>query len=122
MRRLRDNFRPEFLNRIDEIIVFRKLTSEQLEQVTSLLLEETRRKARAQDVEVDVSEDAVRWLAEAGYQPEYGARPLRRTIQREVDNVLSRMLLGGEIAEGATVRIDVGGKGLTFDVVEPARV
>ncbi|GAA1217517.1 ATP-dependent Clp protease ATP-binding subunit [Prauserella alba] len=123
LRRLRDTFRPEFLNRIDEIIVFRKLTSEQLEQVTSLLLEETRRKARAQDVEVDVSEDAVRWLAETGYQPEYGARPLRRTIQREVDNVLSRMLLGGEIAEGTTVRIDVASEGgLRFDVVEHAAV
>ncbi|MCP2254057.1 ATP-dependent Clp protease ATP-binding subunit ClpC [Prauserella aidingensis] len=122
MRRLRDNFRPEFLNRIDEIIVFRKLTSDQLEQVTSLLLEETRRKARAQDVEVDVTQEAVRWLADAGYQPEYGARPLRRTIQREVDNVLSRMLLGGEIAEGATVRVDVGDDGLTFDVVERAEV
>jgi len=120
MRRLRENFRPEFLNRIDEIIVFRKLSSEQLEQVTSLLLEETRRKARAQDVEVEVGQDAVRWLAEAGYQPEYGARPLRRTIQREVDNVLSRMLLGGQITEGSTVRIDAGDDGLTFDVVSHA--
>ncbi|EHR49818.1 ATPase with chaperone activity, ATP-binding subunit [Saccharomonospora marina XMU15] len=116
MRRLRETFRPEFLNRIDEIIVFRKLSAVQLEQVTSLLLEETRRKAHAQAVEVEFDQQAVRWLAEAGYQPEYGARPLRRTIQREVDNVLSRMLLNGEVAEGDRVRIAVRDGHLTFDV------
>ncbi|MFC4000864.1 ATP-dependent Clp protease ATP-binding subunit [Prauserella oleivorans] len=122
MRRLRDNFRPEFLNRIDEIIVFRKLSAEQLQQVTSLLLEDTRRKAHAQDVDVEVREDAVRWLAEAGYQPEYGARPLRRTIQREVDNVLSRMLLNGELAAGARVQIGVEDGALSFHVTQPAPV
>ncbi|RBM13852.1 AAA family ATPase [Prauserella sp. PE36] len=122
MRRLRESFRPEFLNRIDEIIVFRKLTEEQLERVTSLLLEETRRKAQAQDVEVDVAPEAVRWLSEAGYQPEYGARPLRRTIQREVDNVLSRMLLGGEVTSGSRVRVGVEDGRLTFDVSTPAKV
>ncbi len=116
MRRLREHFRPEFLNRIDEIIVFRKLSAEQLQQITSLLLEETRRKAHAQDVEVRVEPEAVQWLAETGYQPEYGARPLRRTIQREVDNVLSTMLLNGEVPEHSRVTVGVRDNTLTFDV------
>ncbi|WP_199430121.1 ATP-dependent Clp protease ATP-binding subunit [Qaidamihabitans albus] len=120
MRRLRESFRPEFLNRIDEIIVFRRLSAEQLQRITTLLLEETRRKAHAQDVEVEVEEGAVRWLAEAGYQPEYGARPLRRTIQREVDNVLSTMLLDGRVTAGSLVRIGVGEGRLSFDVAERA--
>ncbi|MEY7970633.1 ATP-dependent Clp protease ATP-binding subunit [Saccharomonospora xinjiangensis] len=119
MRRLRENFRPEFLNRIDEIIVFRKLSAEQLQQVTTLLLGETRRKAHAQGVEVEFSPDAVSWLAEAGYQPEYGARPLRRTIQREVDNVLSRMLLKGDLHSGSRVTVTVADGGLSFDVAAP---
>ncbi|EHY90850.1 ATP-dependent Clp protease ATP-binding subunit [Saccharomonospora azurea] len=119
MQRLRDNFRPEFLNRIDEIIVFRKLSAEQLQQITTLLLEETRRKAHAQGVDVEFTPEAVRWLSEAGYQPEYGARPLRRTIQREVDNVLSRMLLKGDVHSGATVTVTVKDGALTFDVTAP---
>ena len=120
MRKLRENFRPEFLNRIDEIIVFRKLSPEQLEQVTTLLLGETKRKAHAQGVTVDFAPEAVRWLSEAGYQPEYGARPLRRTIQREVDNVLSKKLLEGEIGSGTDVAVTVRDGRLAFDVAAPA--
>ncbi|WP_024876013.1 ATP-dependent Clp protease ATP-binding subunit [Saccharomonospora piscinae] len=119
MRLLRDVFRPEFLNRIDEIIVFRKLSAEQLRQVTELLLEETRRKAHAQGVAVEVTPDAVWWLSEAGYQPEYGARPLRRTIQREVDNVLSRMLLQGDAGTGDRVTVTVRDGRLALDVAAP---
>ncbi|ACU96188.1 ATP-dependent Clp protease ATP-binding subunit [Saccharomonospora viridis] len=120
MRRLRETFRPEFLNRIDEIIVFHKLSEEQLEQITTLLLEDTKRKAHAQGVNVEFAPEAVRWLSEAGYQPEYGARPLRRTIQREVDNVLSRMLLEGEVGTGADVNVTVRDGRLAFDVAAPA--
>jgi ATP-dependent Clp protease ATP-binding subunit ClpC len=120
MRRLRETFRPEFLNRIDEIIVFHKLSEEQMEQITTLLLEDTKRKAHAQGVNVEFAPEAVRWLSEAGYQPEYGARPLRRTIQREVDNVLSRMLLEGEVGTGADVNVTVRDGRLAFDVAAPA--
>ena len=84
MSRLREAFRPEFLNRIDEIIVFRQLDEAQLRQITSLLLEETVRRLHAQDITVDFTTEAVDWLARRGFQPEFGARPLRRTIQREV--------------------------------------
>lgn len=114
LRPLREHFRPEFLNRIDEIVVFRQLTSDQLREITRLLLERTRRLLHAQGVSVDFTDSAVDWLAERGYQPEYGARPLRRTIQREVDNQLSRLLLDGRIADGGRVTVDTEAGGLTF--------
>ncbi|MFE1878311.1 ATP-dependent Clp protease ATP-binding subunit [Streptomyces diastatochromogenes] len=107
LRPLREHFRPEFLNRIDEIVVFRQLTSEQLRQITDLLLEHTRRLMDGQGVTVEFTDAAVDWLAERGYQPEYGARPLRRTIQREVDNVLSGVVLEGSISGGGRVTVDV---------------
>ncbi|CAL9384484.1 ATP-dependent Clp protease ATP-binding subunit ClpC [Streptomyces sp. enrichment culture] len=114
LRPLREHFRPEFLNRIDEIVVFRQLTGEQLRQITSLLLDQTRRMVSAQGITVDFTDAAVDWLAERGYQPEYGARPLRRTIQREVDNELSRLLLDGRVAEGGQVTVDVRDGRLAF--------
>jgi ATP-dependent Clp protease ATP-binding subunit ClpC len=114
LRPLREHFRPEFLNRIDEIVVFRQLTGEQLRQITSLLLDQTRRMVSAQGITVDFTDAAVDWLAARGYQPEYGARPLRRTIQREVDNELSRLLLDGRVAEGGRVTVDVADGHLVF--------
>ena len=114
LRPLRDHFRPEFLNRIDEIVVFRQLTQEQLRRITDLLLEGTRRRLHAQDVTVRFTERAVDWLARRGYQPEYGARPLRRTIQREVDNQLSRLLLEGRVPEGGLVLVDAEDDRLAF--------
>jgi ATP-dependent Clp protease ATP-binding subunit ClpC len=114
LRPLREHFRPEFLNRIDEIVVFRQLTAEQLREITNMLLEKTRRLLHAQGIGVDFTDAATSWLAERGYQPEYGARPLRRTIQREVDNQLSRLLLDGRLAEGGRVTVDVEGGQLAF--------
>jgi ATP-dependent Clp protease ATP-binding subunit ClpC len=114
LRPLREHFRPEFLNRIDEIVVFRQLTGDQLRQITDLLLERTRRLLHAQGITVEFTDPAVDWLAERGYQPEYGARPLRRTIQREVDNQLSRLLLDGRVGEGGRVTIDVEDGRLAF--------
>jgi ATP-dependent Clp protease ATP-binding subunit ClpC len=114
LRPLREHFRPEFLNRIDEIVVFRQLTTDQLEQITNLLLDKTRRLLHAQGVTVDFTGPAVDWLSRRGYQPEYGARPLRRTIQREVDNELSRLLLDGRVAEGGRVTVDVEDGRLAF--------
>jgi ATP-dependent Clp protease ATP-binding subunit ClpC len=124
MSRLRESFRPEFLNRIDEIIVFRHLDEMQLRQITSLLLEETVRRLHAQDITVDFTTEAVDWLAQRGYQPEFGARPLRRTIQREVDNRLSSMLLDGRLLPGQHVTVARDGDALTFQVGDrdPAQV
>jgi ATP-dependent Clp protease ATP-binding subunit ClpC len=118
-RRLREELRPEFINRIDEIIIFRQLETEQLRKITELLLEETRRRLHAQDIALEVSTEAVDWLAERGYQPEYGARPLRRTIQRELDNRLSRMLLAADVAPGQSIRVGVANGELTFEAGAP---
>ncbi len=118
LRPLREHFRPEFLNRIDEVVVFRQLTPDQLRQITNLMLDQTRRLLQAQGVSVDFTGTAVDWLSERGYQREYGARPLRRTIQKEVDNQLSRLLLDGRIGEGGRVTVDVQDGRLTFRAEE----
>ncbi|GLY00104.1 MULTISPECIES: ATP-dependent Clp protease ATP-binding subunit [Actinoplanes] len=115
-RRLREQLRPEFINRIDEIIVFRQLEDDQLHRITEMMLEETRRRLAAQDVRLEVSGAAVDWLSDRGFQPEFGARPLRRTIQRELDNRLSKMLLAADLAPGQTVRVDARDSELTFAV------
>jgi ATP-dependent Clp protease ATP-binding subunit ClpC len=113
---LRRSFRPEFINRIDEIIVFRALTEEQLVDITHLLLDRLTRRLRAQHVEVEFSDEAVPLLAREGYDPEFGARPLGRTIQRLVENPLSNMVLNGDIEPGDKVRVDADRDRLTFDV------
>jgi len=104
------------LNRIDEIVLFHGLERSQLRQITELMLEDVRRRLHAQGVSLDVSDDAKDWLANKGYQPEFGARPLRRVIQREVDRQLSRMLLGGELSPGQTVQITTRDGRLEFNV------
>ncbi|MGW5638262.1 ATP-dependent Clp protease ATP-binding subunit [Streptomyces sp. NPDC003832] len=119
LRPLREHFRPEFLNRIDEIVVFRRLDPEQLRRITDLLLDRTRRLMRARNVSVEFTGAAVDWLAERGHQPEYGARPLRRTIQREVDNQLSRLLVDNRVAEGGRVTVDVEDGRLAFRAESP---
>jgi ATP-dependent Clp protease ATP-binding subunit ClpC len=113
---LRGSFRPEFINRIDEIIVFRALTGEQLAEITKLLLDRLVRRMRAQRIDVEFGDDAVTLLAEEGFDPEFGARPLRRTIQRRVENELSRLVLSGRVEPGDKVVVSVAGDDLEFDV------
>jgi ATP-dependent Clp protease ATP-binding subunit ClpC len=120
MRRLRESFRPEFLNRIDEIIVFRRLGTEQLRQITELMLDQTARRVHGQGVTMEVTPAAVDWLAEHGYEPAFGARPMRRTIQREVENRLSAMLLAGELSAGQHATVDAVDGHLGIRVGEPA--
>ena len=119
MGQLQQRFRPEFLNRIDEIILFHGLDPGQLHRITELMLEATRRRLHAQDVSLRVSESALDWLAKTGYQPEFGARPLRRALRRELDKPLARMLLGGEAGPGDAVQVDLGDGELALSV-EPA--
>jgi ATP-dependent Clp protease ATP-binding subunit ClpC len=118
MRRLRDAFRPEFLNRIDEIVVFQQLETDQLAQITRLLLEETRRRLTAQGIQVEFTDEAVTWLAERGFEPQYGARPLRRAIQRELDNRFSRMMLEGGLRTGQRVVVGVRDGELDLEVTD----
>ena len=117
---VRHHLRPEFVNRIDEIIVFEALTKDQIVEIARLLLDRTKRRLRAQDIEVEFTEAAVELIAEEGFDPEFGARPLRRAIQRRVDNRLSSMLLSGELNPGD--RLIVGAKDgeLTFEVIQRA--
>ncbi|SDQ73114.1 ATP-dependent Clp protease ATP-binding subunit [Thermostaphylospora chromogena] len=118
IRLLQHAFRPEFLNRIDETIIFRSLDMNQLRQITLLLLEESRRRLHAQDVILDVADSAVDWLVRQGYQPHFGARPLRRTIQRKLDNTLSRMLLDGTLKPQQRVYVSTQGDDLAFTVLD----
>ncbi|WP_411293127.1 ATP-dependent Clp protease ATP-binding subunit [Streptomyces sp. CBMA156] len=119
MRDLRGQFRPEFLNRIDEVIVFHALTRKDLLSVVDLLLERSRRRLRAQDVGLDVTEAAKEYLVNRGYQPEFGARPLRRTIQSELDNRVSNLLLDGTVREGDTLIADVSDGELVVTLARP---
>ncbi|MDX2600162.1 ATP-dependent Clp protease ATP-binding subunit [Streptomyces caniscabiei] len=119
LRPLREHFRPEFLNRVDEIVVFRRLGDDQLRRITDLLLEGTRRRLHARGVRIEFDERAVDHLARHGHQPEYGARPLRRTIQREVDNPLSRLLLDGRLPSGSRVVAEVEDGRLAFRTTPP---
>jgi ATP-dependent Clp protease ATP-binding subunit ClpC len=114
---VRFHLRPEFVNRIDEIIVFRALTKEQIADIARLLLERTRRRLRAQDVELEFTQEAVDLVAAEGFDPEFGARPLRRTIQRKVDNELSRMLLEGSLNPGDRVVVGVEDGNLSFEAL-----
>jgi ATP-dependent Clp protease ATP-binding subunit ClpC len=116
MQLLRHSFRPEFLNRIDEIIVFQSLTREQLGEITRLMLDRVSRRLRAQGVEPEFTDAAVAYLAEQGFDPEFGARPLRRAIQRLVENELSRKVLAGDLSPGDRVRIDEEEGRLRLDV------
>jgi ATP-dependent Clp protease ATP-binding subunit ClpC len=109
MTRLREMFRPEFLNRIDEIVVFHRLENEELRVITEMLLGETLRRLDEQGISVHTDTEAVDWLARRGYQPEFGARPLRRAIQREVGNPLSTQLLEGSLHRGDEVEISLSG-------------
>jgi ATP-dependent Clp protease ATP-binding subunit ClpC len=113
---LRQSFRPEFINRIDDIIVFRALDDVQLAEITKLLLDKLVRRMRAQRIEVEFTDEAVQLLAREGYDPEFGARPLRRTIQRLVENELSRMVLDESVKEGDKIVVDAEGDELRFEV------
>ncbi|MGW2741787.1 ATP-dependent Clp protease ATP-binding subunit [Streptomyces sp. NPDC001450] len=119
---LQQHFRPEFLNRIDEIIVFRGLDRTQLRQIVDLLLEHTRRRLHAQDVTMEVTDAAAELLSNIGYQPDFGARPLRRTIQREVDDRLADMLLSGQLVAGDRAVVDAVDGSIVMRADRPADV
>jgi ATP-dependent Clp protease ATP-binding subunit ClpC len=109
-------FRPEFINRIDEIIVFHELSEEQLRSIVDLMLEDLQKRLAERKLGVELTEAAKSWLAKEGYDPVYGARPLRRAIERHVENPLSTRLLKGEFSEGDMIIVDLGDDGLTFNV------
>ncbi len=121
MSELRKIFRPEFINRLDEIIVFHELTRVQLETVVELMVRDLQKRLAERKLSIEITMKAKAWLAEEGYDPAFGARPLRRVIQRYVENPLSTRLLRGELKEGDAVQIDLSDGDLTFAVKEVAK-
>jgi ATP-dependent Clp protease ATP-binding subunit ClpB len=107
-------FRPEFLNRIDEIISFRSLTEKDLEVIVGIQLGRLRTRLAERRLALEVTERAAAWIAQRGFEPAYGARPLRRVIQRSVEDPLALALLEGRYQEGETVVVDTEGDGLTL--------
>jgi len=119
-RLLRSTLRPEFVNRIDEVILFRSLGKDQIAKIARLLLDHTARRLKAQGVGIEFTAAAVALIAEEGFDPEFGARPLRRAIQRRVDNVLSRMVLDGSLERGDRLITDAGEGKLGFEIIHAA--
>jgi ATP-dependent Clp protease ATP-binding subunit ClpB len=110
---VRQAFKPEFVNRLDDIVIFAPLTHDDLGQIVSLYIDRLEKRLVERRLQLAVTPSARTWLAEKGYDPIYGARPLRRLMQREIDDRLARALLGGEITDGDTVRVDLSGDALT---------
>jgi len=115
---LKRSFRPEFLNRIDEIVVFDAISHHQLLDIVNNMLNEIRERMVDQGVNLQLSDEAKQWLADDGYDKVYGARPLRRSLQRRIENTLSTMIIRGDCEPGDTVSVDVNDEGLDFDIVK----
>jgi len=111
---MRKTFRPEFINRIDDTIVFHQLTEEQLRSIVDLLVKDVQARLAERKIEVELTPEAKSWLARVGYDPQYGARPLKRAIERYMENPLSTRLLRGEFNEGDTVIVGLQDDSLTF--------
>jgi ATP-dependent Clp protease ATP-binding subunit ClpB len=116
---LRRRFRPEFLNRVDDIVLFKSLTRSEIEDIVGLMFEELRQRVADQGLELLVADEAVRLVAREGFDPVYGARPLRRFIAHEVETKIARALLGTDVREGAMVRVDADDGDLTVSFLRP---
>jgi ATP-dependent Clp protease ATP-binding subunit ClpB len=116
MDELRAHFRPEFLNRVDEIVLFKPLSLEEIEQIVGLQIDDVRRRLADRRIGLELTEAGRELIAREGYDPVYGARPLRRFIQREVETRIARALLSGDIDEGAVVTIDADGDQLRVEI------
>ena len=112
MEAVRNHFRPEFLNRLDDMIVFDRLTREDMDGIVEIQLDLLRKRLARQNIKVDLEESALKWLADEGYDPVYGARPLKRVIQNALQNELAEMLLAGDIGDGQTAKVSAGPEGL----------
>ena len=111
---MKKTFRPEFLNRIDEIIIFDMLTADQIQEMVDLMVKEVENRLSEHQVTISLTDEAKRWLAEQGFDQVFGARPLRRAIQRYIENPLSKRILAGEFGAGDHVMVDAEESELTF--------
>ncbi len=115
MAAVRGHFRPEFLNRLDEIILFHRLSRENMDRIVDIQMERLAKLLADRKIEIVLDNRARDWLAQAGYDPVYGARPLKRVIQRRLQDPLAQLLLEGNISDGAKVKVSAGKQGLTID-------
>jgi ATP-dependent Clp protease ATP-binding subunit ClpA len=113
---LKHHFRPEFLNRVDELVVFHGLSKDHLVAIIEIQLERLAARLKSRQLKLVVTSEAKWWLAEAGYDPVYGARPLKRVLQRELESSLARKILAGEISDGSTIKVDVAERELVIEV------
>ncbi|HEY9392656.1 MAG TPA: AAA family ATPase, partial [Nocardioides sp.] len=111
---VRASFKPEFLNRLDEVVMFDALSLADLTKIVDIQLGLLEKRLAARRISISVTPEAREWLAETGYDPAYGARPLRRLIQSAIGDPLARMLIGGEVSDGGQVTVDRNGDGLTL--------
>jgi ATP-dependent Clp protease ATP-binding subunit ClpB len=109
---LKTHFRPEFLNRLDETVLFKPLGHAQIAAIVRLQLEDLRARLAEQELSLDIDEKAIAWLADKGFDPVYGARPVKRALQRELETPVARKIVAGDYAPGATVRVTVAGDAL----------
>jgi len=109
---VRGHFRPEFLNRLDETIIFDRLAREDMAGIVDIQLGLLMKRLASREIKLDLTDDAHKWLADEGYDPVFGARPLKRVIQRAVQDPLAEMILAGDVLDGATVHISAGPDGL----------
>jgi ATP-dependent Clp protease ATP-binding subunit ClpB len=121
-RLLQAHFRPEFLNRIDEIVVFHSLRREDLVQIVNIQLRRLAKMVSERGFKLEVSTEAKELLAEVGYDPDFGARPLKRAIQRELQDPLALRILSGDFREGETIQVERGPDGLEFTPLATAEV
>ncbi|MGA8849892.1 MAG: AAA family ATPase [Dehalococcoidia bacterium] len=119
---LKEHLLPELLNRIDDVIIFHPLTKEHLKSIVDLLIREVERGLAERNIQLEVNEEAKAWLVQKGYDPVYGARPLRRAIQKYVENPISTKILQGEFKEGDTIAISLKEDNLSFAALKTARV
>jgi len=117
---MRLHFRPEFLNRLDDIVLFKPLTETETERIVDLMLDDLRARLGGRQMKLEITEDARRFIARQGYDPVYGARPLRRFISREVETRIGRALLSGDILDGAVIRVGYADGELTVGYENPA--
>jgi ATP-dependent Clp protease ATP-binding subunit ClpB len=115
MEAMRQHFRPEFLNRIDEVITFHSLSRSDLVHIVEIQLGQLRKLLAERKIELEVTDAAKVHLAEAGYDPSFGARPLKRVIQRELQDPLAMALLSGEFQDGSTIRVDYKEDSVVFE-------
>ncbi len=113
MAELRQHFRPEFLNRVDDIVLFKPLTLEEVEQIVGLLTKDLSKRLEGRNMRLEITDAARRFIAKRGYDPVYGARPLRRYMQRELETRIGRAIIAGDIPEGATITVDLENEELT---------